>query len=344
MGAASLILPILLPLLIVPLVLFPASRALGLRLAPWTPLAGLILALTAPADPHLDLPGVLLGTSLGLDDTGRLFLLFTALVLFGGTCLGIAAFAAVGSLDLSRLPEALVLVISLLPFGFGILGLWIGMRVLHKRPFSSLIYPLGHFRWGLYALSAGLWLALSAAGDMVLALLQPGNYVFTFEPARFWPYALVAVLLLPVQVAAEELLFRGYLTQGFGLAWGRWAAWLIPAVMFGLLHGFNPEVGAYGLLLMMPIYIGIGLVLGWITLRSAGLEAALGLHLANNLYGTLLVTAPSSALPAPGLFRIQQYDALATLVVFVVMALAFVGLFAFTNGKLERKTEAVIMR
>ena len=80
MGTASLILPILLPLLIMPLVLFPASRAMGLRLAPWAPLAGLILALTAPADPHLDLPGVLLGTTLGLDDTGRLFLLFTALV------------------------------------------------------------------------------------------------------------------------------------------------------------------------------------------------------------------------------------------------------------------------
>lgn len=76
MDAASLILPILLPLLIVPLLLFPASRAMGLRLAPWAPLAGLMLALTAPADPHLDL----LGTSLGLDDTGRLFLLFTALV------------------------------------------------------------------------------------------------------------------------------------------------------------------------------------------------------------------------------------------------------------------------
>ncbi|MCD6706391.1 MAG: complex I subunit 5 family protein [Thiobacillus sp.] len=80
MGTASLILPILLPLLIVPLALFPASRAMGLRLAPWAPLAGLILALTATADTHLDLPGVLLGTTLGLDDTGRLFLLFTSLV------------------------------------------------------------------------------------------------------------------------------------------------------------------------------------------------------------------------------------------------------------------------
>lgn len=80
MGAASLILPVLLPLLMVPLVLFPASRATGLRLAPWAPLPGLILAIAAPADLHLDLPGVLLGTTLGLDATGRLFLLFTALV------------------------------------------------------------------------------------------------------------------------------------------------------------------------------------------------------------------------------------------------------------------------
>ena len=80
MGAASLILPVLLPLLIVPLVLFHASRAIGLRLAPWAPLPGLLLALAAPASLHLDLPDVLLGTTLGLDATGRLFLIFTAVV------------------------------------------------------------------------------------------------------------------------------------------------------------------------------------------------------------------------------------------------------------------------
>ncbi len=80
MLAASLILPVLLPLLIVPLVLLRGSRATALRLAPWAPLPGLILALAAPGDLHLELPGLLLGTSLGLDASGRLFLLFTALV------------------------------------------------------------------------------------------------------------------------------------------------------------------------------------------------------------------------------------------------------------------------
>jgi hydrogenase-4 component B len=78
MGAASLILPILLPLLIAPLLAFPGGRAIGLKLAPWAPGPGVIVALAAPADLQLELPGVLLGTTLGLDDTGRLFLLFTA--------------------------------------------------------------------------------------------------------------------------------------------------------------------------------------------------------------------------------------------------------------------------
>jgi formate hydrogenlyase subunit 3/multisubunit Na+/H+ antiporter MnhD subunit len=68
------------PLLVAALLWMPASRALGLRLAPWAPLPALILALAAPTPYELDLPWLLLGTRLGLDETGRVFLLFTALI------------------------------------------------------------------------------------------------------------------------------------------------------------------------------------------------------------------------------------------------------------------------
>lgn len=80
MAFLALLLPLLAPLALVPLLLTPAGRTAGLRLAPWAPLPALILALAAPAGLRLDLPGVLLGTTLGLDETGRLFLLFTAIV------------------------------------------------------------------------------------------------------------------------------------------------------------------------------------------------------------------------------------------------------------------------
>jgi membrane protease YdiL (CAAX protease family) len=139
-------------------------------------------------------------------------------------------------------------------------------------------------------------------------------------------------------VTAEELVFRGYLAQAFGRVWGPSAAWWIPGALFGLLHGFNPEVGAYGLALMLPVYIGMGLILGWVTLRTGGLEAALGMHLANNLYGTLFVTAPVSALPAPALFRIQTYDAAVSLIAFLGSALLYVTFMTFI---LRRRSDAV---
>lgn len=71
------------PLLTSALLWLPASRLLALRLAPWMPLPALVLALSAPVPYRVDLPWLLLGTELGLDETGRAFLLFTALIWLG---------------------------------------------------------------------------------------------------------------------------------------------------------------------------------------------------------------------------------------------------------------------
>jgi len=70
---------ILFPLLLALLLLSPA-RPMVLRLAPWAPLPALLLALMGPPELHAEIPWLLLGTRLGLDETGRLFLLFTALI------------------------------------------------------------------------------------------------------------------------------------------------------------------------------------------------------------------------------------------------------------------------
>ena len=126
-----------------------------------------------------------------------------------------------GTADITRLPAAAQLALVLAPFlSFLSLGLWIGMRLLHRRPFSTLVRTEARFCWKSFFISAGLWLALAAAGDLIYARLQPAAYHFAYDAGAFWPYVLVAVLLLPVQVLAEETYFRGYLTQAFGLAGG----------------------------------------------------------------------------------------------------------------------------
>jgi formate hydrogenlyase subunit 3/multisubunit Na+/H+ antiporter MnhD subunit len=68
------------PLLLAALVALPRSRAAALNLTPWAPLPALALALAAREPLGLDLPDVLTGLQLGVDDTGRVFLLFTSLI------------------------------------------------------------------------------------------------------------------------------------------------------------------------------------------------------------------------------------------------------------------------
>lgn len=251
-------------------------------------------------------------------------LLVIFLVLAGGVCLTIpAVVVSGGSPDLpAYLPGPLFLALNLAPFAFIPLALFIGVRLLHRRPFLSLINPRLRFDWGRFWLGAGLWLALNVAYNLVFAALKPGYYTWSFNPLAFLPFLLVSLLLIPVQAGAEELLFRGYLTQGFGLLrW--WLGWLVPSAAFGLLHMANPEVGSFGLGLTLPVYVGMGLLLGWVTLRTGSLEVALGVHILNNLYASLVTTFPSSALQTEAMFTIRQYDPLAELAGFAVLAVVF---------------------
>lgn len=80
-GPLVLLLVVIWPLLLAGAMVFSATHSTVWRLAPWAALPAFILALFVPPSASLHLPGLLLGTELGLvDDTGRLFLLFTALL------------------------------------------------------------------------------------------------------------------------------------------------------------------------------------------------------------------------------------------------------------------------
>ena len=167
-------------------------------------------------------------------------------------------------------------------------------------------------------------------------VFMPGNYAWSFNLASFLPFAILSLLLIPIQSSTEELIFRSYLMQGFGLLSRRpWLPLGISSIAFALLHIANPEVMSYGLGTMMAFYLSMGLLLGWVTLRSGGLEAALGLHAANNLYAALFVTFPGSALPSPALFTMLAYDPILSLGIFFAMAVLYLNLFQW----LERGTE-----
>ncbi len=202
-------------------------------------------------------------------------------------------------------------------------------RWLHRRSFHSLLTARVHFDWRIFGAAAGLWALLCGLGDLVLSqTLLRGQYQWQFDLGAFLPYTLVTLLLIPIQISSEELIFRGYLTQGIGrLTKLAWVPFVVTSLIFASLHLANPEVEKYGMLLTLPGYIGIGLLLAWLVWKTYGLEAALGVHLANNLYATLMVTFPASSLPGPALFYVKTFDPLASLIVQFVQTVIFVAAF-----------------
>jgi formate hydrogenlyase subunit 3/multisubunit Na+/H+ antiporter MnhD subunit len=74
------LLPVGLPLLTAAFLLPHRWRSAAQRLAPWTALPALLLAVAVSEGRVVDVPWLLLGSRLGLDETSRVFLLFTALL------------------------------------------------------------------------------------------------------------------------------------------------------------------------------------------------------------------------------------------------------------------------
>lgn len=217
------------------------------------------------------------------------------------------------------------LLLMLLTFIAALGMLWLGVRKIHDKPFLSILTTRSSLDWSRVFWAFGLWMGFTFLLEALFYLLDPSNYHIQFNLTAFIPLLLIALFILPFQTSFEEIMFRGYLMQGLGLlAKNRWFPLLLTSLVFGFLHFFNPEIKEFGLGLMMTYYISIGLFLGVCTLMDDGLELALGVHAATNIYGATVVSFSGSALQTPAIFRIETLDAKLMLIASLVSALAFI--------------------
>ena len=199
------------------------------------------------------------------------------------------------------------LIMMLIPFITGLFAFILLVKPLNNRTFRMTINGTGKIRWDRFFISAFVWLLLSAFYLFFYLKLDPANFTLNNKTSSLIILSVVSVLLIPFQAAFEEVLFRGYLMQGFAaLIKNRWFPIIMTSVLFGLLHAFNPEVKEYGFLTMMPQYIIFGLIFGIVTILDDGIEASMGAHTANNAFLCIMVTNKSSALQTPALFEQQN--------------------------------------
>jgi membrane protease YdiL (CAAX protease family) len=193
----------------------------------------------------------------------------------------------------------LMLLIELFIFVGAMFSLWIVVKFLHSKKFLSIITSAPKIRWKRFAITAFIWMSLCFIGQLISMQMYPDNYSVVFSLKPFLITLLIGILFLPIQTWWEEYFFRGYLFQGIGqLTKTPIVPILVTGTLFGLVHMANPEVAAYGVANMLPAYVMPGLFLAMMAALDEGLESAMGMHFANNLFGTFAVTSSSSAIQA----------------------------------------------
>ena len=243
-------------------------------------------------------------------------------------------------MDIFRtIPSNLRLFLLLLSFVFVLPGIWLVVKKLHDLPVMSVLSSRKKIDLERVLYSFMLWGTVVSAFVFLEYSLNPENYIFNFKVKEFLILAVIAILFIPIQTSVEEIVFRGYLMQGFG-HWlnSRFMALFLTSTVFGSLHLANPEITALGYEFVI-LYITVGFVLGIMTLMDEGLELALGFHAANNLIVALLLTADWTVFQTESILidisepSLGITDWITPFIVFPILLAVFARKYSWTNWK-----------
>lgn len=220
----------------------------------------------------------------------------------------------------------IALLITIIPV---IPAIFIARLITNFKPLGLVHSIAGRMRWSYLGVFLGfgfLIFGLYYVGFATLdGSLTTQNSVHPLNSGMFWLYIVLILLIVPFQCYAEELLFRGYLMQTVG-RWLKNPVWaiIIPAPIFMVLHGY----GLWGLLSVLTM----ALIAGFLCWYTGGLEAGIGLHIANNvsifIFGLLGLEDPFGAVREE-----QPLDFVQAL----ILQLAFAGLVCMYTYRQKRK-------
>jgi membrane protease YdiL (CAAX protease family) len=170
-------------------------------------------------------------------------------------------------------------------FGLLLLSFVAAARMAHGKRFTDII---GAWRWRLFVQGLAIWIVVLLAATLIDFLIAPTGFKVTAN-AQTLTLAAVALGGLAVQTFAEEFVFRGYLTQGLLVATRRVIPTaLISGLLFGAMHIPNgwPQAASATV---------FGIVLALIAIETGGIAFTSGLHLANNVFGAVVLISSGDA-------------------------------------------------
>jgi membrane protease YdiL (CAAX protease family) len=180
------------------------------------------------------------------------------------------------------------------------------------------------FRWKFVWLGMWTWGLLLICETVVKMVTSVNRLEVTFRPETFLPTLLVSLILLPIQTASEEMLFRGVLSQNLSRHIRQpIVVAMLSSVLFGAAHLMNPEALSRPIISLLA-YSAVGFGWGWVTHKSGGLELAIGAHTINNFYGLFVVGYRNSAITGSSIWMLPNINMVESMILSVIMAMIWV--------------------
>ena len=153
-------------------------------------------------------------------------------------------------------------------------SLMIAVAIFKERPFRTYSSTKGGFRFGIFFKCFLIGLVVVALPMVLITIFLDRDPAGTnqFTVAGF----IICTILVPLQCAAEEYFFRGFIMQTVS-SWTRLPiiGILVSVAAFAAMHPYN-IIGVISVAVM-------GLILCVIAQLTYGLEASVALHALNNL-------------------------------------------------------------
>ncbi len=252
--------------------------------------------------------------SVGAYFLSLILVLFSFLIL-GTVPLLIVLFVKAGSTEIldnfsnassiALLGKNLYMALLMMPFVLGFATLVICQKYILRKPFIRLFTTRNKFDFQRFFVMFFTVLVIQFTVIIINYLIY-NNLTFNFKPFEFFILLLICLFIVPIQTGFEELFFRSFLVDFLKkIIKNKWVIIVITGVLFGLVHGDNPEVDSIGKVLLL-YYIGMGIFLGILAVFDKGLELSFGFHYANNLIPFLFITNSWQAVTTDALFVDQS--------------------------------------
>ncbi|TFV87494.1 CPBP family intramembrane metalloprotease [Blastococcus sp. CT_GayMR20] len=238
-------------------------------------------------------------------------------------------------LDLLDLVDPAVLLVTNLALIVAVPVVWLAWAAAHGMRIGWSSSVLARLRWRLippFTLIALFTLGTGIGLSILLSVLL-GEEAVTGPVADYGWLLVVVLLTTPLQSAAEEYLFRGYLSQAIagwirGPAAGALVAGVLTAALFSLAHAPGD----------WPTFLdrfAFGLAASAVVWLTGGLEAAIVLHAVNNVLVFVLAGALGEAVATE---EVPDGTGLLFLAVSLLTMAAYVALVGRAARRLRPET------